>query len=122
MLCFENNHEYVLYPAELSQFETYISPVLGENEEIIAVCQTVRDGMIFTSERIIAVDIQGMLGTQTDIGCLYFRSVQSFAVDRSEHSSLLELFLAGQKQVRFIFESTDINLSALTTAIAKFTV
>lgn len=119
MICFENNREYTLRPAELSQFESYIS--LNDDEDILAVCQTVRDGMIFTTCRVIAVDIQGMLGTQTDVCSLYFRSVQSFAVEHSELSSLLELFLAGQKQVRFVFDYPDANLSALTTAIAKFT-
>jgi len=120
MICFENNHEYVLRPAELSQFQSHV--FLEEDEEILAVCQTVRDGMIFTTSRIIAVDIQGMLGTQTDVCSLFFRSVQSFAVEYGDGSALLELFLAGQKQVRFVFDYPDANLSALTTAIAKFTV
>lgn len=122
MICFENNREYILRPADLSQFEAYILPVLGEDEEILSVCQTVRDGMIFTTSRVIAVDIQGMLGTQTDICSLYFRSVQSFAAEREDNSCVLELYLAGQKHVRFTFDFPDANLSALTTAIARFTV
>lgn len=122
MICFENNHEYILRPAELSQFEAYLTEDLEEGEELLAVCQTVRDGMIFTSRRIIAVDIQGMLGTETDTCALFYRSVQSFAVERLGDSSVLDLYLAGQKQVRFVFDFPDANLSALTTAIARFTV
>ena len=122
MICFENNREYVLRPAELSQFEDYVLPMLSEDEEILSVCQTVRDGMIFTSARVIAVDIQGMLGTQTDTCSLFFRSVQSFATEREDDVCMLELFLSGQKRVRFTFDFADANLSALTTAIAKFTV
>lgn len=121
-LCFENNHEYILHPADHSLFDHYISPILEEDEEILVVCQTVRDGMIFTSRRVIAVDIQGMLGTQTDVCALLYRTVRSFAIEREDERCILELFLAGQKQVRFTFDFANANLSALTTAIAKYTV
>lgn len=121
MICFENNREYILHPAEYSQFETYISPVLEEDEQILAVCQTVRDGMIFTSRRVVAVDIQGMMGVEADVCSLFFRSVRSFALDKEEGRSRLELFLAGQKQLCFVFEQPEADLSALVTAISRFT-
>jgi len=123
MICFENNREYILRPADLSQFRQHIDPLLEEGEEILAVCQTIRDGIVFTTLRVIAVDIQGMLGTETDVCSLFYRSAHSFAAERvGEDRCVLELFLAGQKQVRFTFDYADACLSALTTAIAKFTV
>lgn len=122
MICFENNREYILRPAELSQFEQFVTPLLERDEEILAVCQTVRDGMVFTTHRVIAVDIQGMLGTETDVCSLFYRIVRSFAAEREGDTCLLELYLAGQKQVKFTFDYPHANLSALTTAIAKFTV
>ena len=121
MICFENNHEYILHPAEYSQFEIYAAPALEEDEEILAVYQTVRDGIIFTSRRVLAVDIQGMLGVEADVCSLFFRSVQSFALDREEERCRLELFLAGQKQLSFVFEQPDAELSPLVTAISRFT-
>ncbi len=121
MICFENNHEYLLHPAEYSQYEAYISPMLEEEEEILAVCQTVHDGMVFTGRRIIAVDIQGMLGTEADVCSLFYRTVRSFALEKEPDRCRLELFLAGQKQLCFVFDYPDADISVLATAISRFT-
>jgi|GEM_PF-1981915 len=121
MICFENNREYILRPAEYSQFAEYVDPMLEEGEDILAVCQTAQDGMIFTSRRVIAVDICGMLGTQADVCALLFRTVRSFAFDIEDEYSLLELFLAGEKKVGFRFGFPGMDISALATAVSRFT-
>ena len=121
MICFENNREYLLQPADYTPFEGCILPLLEEEEQVLLVCQAAGNGMVFTNRRVIAVDVQGMLGTQTDVCSLFFRSVQGFASDRADGFSTLELFLAGHKQVRFRFEFPDADLSPVTTAISRFT-
>lgn len=121
MICFENNREYILRPAEYAQFSDYVTPTLGEDENILSVCQTVQDGIIFTDRRVIAVDIQGMLGTQADVCSLPYRSVRSFAFDIEELSSVMDLFFSGQKMVRFRFDFPDMDISMLATVISRFT-
>lgn len=121
MICFENNREYILRPAEYSQFFDYVAPMLGEDEEILSVCQTLQDGMIFTDRRVIAVDIQGMLGTQADVCSLLYRTVRSFAFDIEENASVIDFFLAGQKMVRFRFDFPDMDIPMLATVLSRFT-
>lgn len=121
MICFENNREYVLRPAEYAPFEDSVAPLLEEEETVLLVCQAAGNGMIFTNRRVIAVDVQGMLGTQSDVCSLFYRSAQTFACDRGEESCSLEVFLAGHKMVRFLFDYPDADLSPVTTALARFT-
>ena len=122
MICFENNREYVLHPAEYAPFEGSVAPLLEDEETVLLVCQAAGNGMIFTNRRVVAVDVQGMLGTQSDVCSLYFRSVQSFAFDRGEDSCTLELFLAGHKMVRFRLDYPDADLIPVTTALSRFTI
>ncbi len=121
MICFENNREYILRQAEYSQFSDYTSPLLGEDEQLLTVCQTLQDGMIFTDHRVIAVDIQGMLGTQADVCSLYYRTVRSFAFDIEDSYSVLDFFLAGDKTVRFRFDFPGMDISMLATVLSRFT-
>ncbi len=122
MICFENNHEYVLRPADYAHFEASVLPLLEEEELVLLVCQSAGNGMIFTNRRVIAVDVQGMLGTCSDVCSLHYRSVQTFACDREENSSTIELFLSGHKMVRFRLDYPDADLTPVTTAVARFTV
>lgn len=122
MICFENNREYMLRPADYAPFEDSVAPLLEGEESVLLVCQAAGNGMVFTNRRVIAVDVQGMLGTQTDVCSLYYRSVQTFASDRADGFTTLELFLAGHKMVRFVFDYPDADLSAITTALARFTI
>ncbi len=121
MICFENNREYILRPADYSQFSDYVAPMLGEDEELLQVCQTVRDGMIFTDRRVIAVDIQGMLGTQADVCSLHYRTVRSFAFDIEDEYSILDVFLGGDKKVRFRFDFSGMDIPMLATVLSRFT-
>jgi len=122
MICFENNREYVLCPADYTHFEDCVAPLLEEDEPVLLVCRAAGNGMVFTNRRVIAVDVQGMLGTQTDVCSLHYRSVQTFASDRTQSFCTLELFLAGHKMVRFVFDYSDADLTPVTTAISRFTI
>lgn len=121
MICFENNKEYLLQPADYAPFEGSVLPLLEEEEQVLLVCQATGNGTVFTNRRVIAVDVQGMLGTQSDVCSLFYRTVQGFASDRGDGFSVLELFLAGHKQVRFRFDYPDADLTPVTTAISRFT-
>lgn len=122
MIYFENNREYILRPAEAAQYEHFAAPVLESDEELLIVCQTVCDGFLFTDRRVIAVDVQGMLGTHADVCSLLYSSVSSFALDREGENGTLELFLAGHKRIRFVFDRSGAELPALTAAISKYTI
>lgn len=120
MLYFENNRVYQLCPAEYKLFEPRTAPLLAPDERVIISCLAVHDGIVFTDSRILSIDIQGMLGTKADVTSLYYKSVEAFAVDKTAEGGELELFLAGQKRLRFVFSGVR-DLSPLSAALSRYT-
>lgn len=123
MASFENNMIYRLKAADARLFCDYINPRLAEGEQILSSYQTVRDGVVFTTARVFGVDIQGMLGTDAQVFSLPYKSVQAFAVENPDAAGAegeLVLFLAGKKQVRFVFASKA-DLTEIGKNIAKYT-
>jgi hypothetical protein len=83
-----------------------IKPVLIDGEYIIEAYQTIRDGVIFTNKRVIAIIVQGMTGKKRDITTLPYRRIQSFSVETSgviDLDSELQLYYSGLGRVSFEF-------------------
>jgi hypothetical protein len=83
-----------------------IMPVLIDGEYIIEAYQTIRDGVIFTNKRVIAINVQGMTGKKRDITTLPYRRIQSFSVETSgviDLDSEMHLYFSGLGQVCFEF-------------------
>lgn len=54
--------------------------LLLDGEQVVGAYKTVRDQVVFTSHRIIAVDMQGVTGTKQEIFVLPYRKVQHFGI------------------------------------------
>jgi hypothetical protein len=83
-----------------------IKPVLIDGEYIIEAYQTIRDGVIFTNKRVIAINVQGVTGKKRDITTLPYRRIQSFSVETSgviDLDSELQLYFSGLGRVSFEF-------------------
>ncbi|MDR0986231.1 MAG: PH domain-containing protein [Ruminococcus sp.] len=83
-----------------------IKPVLIDGEYIIEAYQTVRDGVIFTNKRVIAINVQGVTGKKRDITTLPYRRIQAFSVETSgviDLDSELQLYYSGLGKVTFEF-------------------
>jgi hypothetical protein len=83
-----------------------IMPVLIDGEHIIEAYQTIRDGVIFTNKRVIAINVQGVTGKKRDITTLPYRRIQSFSVETSgviDIDSELQLYYSGLGRVSFEF-------------------
>ena len=93
------------------------SALLLENEQVMGIFQNVRDGVIFTNMRIIAVNVQGMSGKKKDFTSLPYSKIQLFSVETAgllDMDTELELWFSGIGKVKFAFTAkTDI------TSIAK---
>ena len=50
-----------------------VNALLLEGEQIVGAYKTVRDQVVFTSHRIIMVDMQGVTGTRQQMCCLTAR-------------------------------------------------
>ena len=59
-----------------------------------------RDYVIFTNKRVIAVNVQGVTGKKKDITTLPYSKIQLFSV---ETSGVLDLYYSGVSLVKFEF-------------------
>ena len=69
---------------------------------------TTRDYVVFTTKRVIAINIQGMTGKKKDYTSLPYSKVQPFSVETAgwmDLDSEMELWFSSVGSVRFEFKS-----------------
>ena len=104
MIDFENPTYLKLRPVRDSKLERMVEPLLCPGEEIVQTFQSVRDGVVFTTRRVIAVNVQGVTGMKKAFTILPYRRVQSYAIESAGLADLdgeLQLWFSGLGAVRF---------------------
>ena len=97
--------------------------LLLDGETIVGAYKTVRDQAIFTSHRIILVDMQGVTGTRQEIFVLPYRKVVHFGIqtagfgDPLQGSQLTVCFADGHES-KFGFIGQD-ELLEVAKAISR---
>ena len=112
MIDFQNASYIKLGQIDYSQVAGQIDPLLIEGEQSYMAFKGIRDYVVFTSKRIIAVNVQGISGKKKDFTSLPFAKVQAFSVETAGTFDLdaeLELWFSGLGRVKFEFKgSTDV--------------
>lgn len=86
--------------------EKMISPLFVPGEEFIGEYQAMRDFVVFTNKRVIAVNVQGLTGKKKDFTSLPYSKVQVFSIETSgtfDLDSELDLCFSGIGMVKFEF-------------------
>ncbi len=100
----ENMAFLKLRPTEGTRLADILSPFFCEGEKILQQYQGIRDGVVFTNKRIIAVNTQGVTGKKKMMAFLPYRSVQAYALQSAgvlDFDSELKLWFAGLGVVTF---------------------
>lgn len=121
MIDFENAEYLKLRPVKEGAFDSLVGPMLISGEEVVQCFQTVRDGVVFTNRRIIAINIQGLTGKKKAFTTLPYSRVQAFSVETSgvlDMDSELSLWYSGLGQVRFEFVS-NADAAAICRTISQ---
>lgn len=108
MIDFKNAEYLKLKPVDNSTFLSTIQPMFVRGEEIIASFKTIRDGVVFTTKRIFAINVQGLTGKKVDYTSLPYSKIQAFSVETAgviDLDSELELWFSGLGKVKFEFVS-----------------
>jgi hypothetical protein len=63
------------------ELKTKYGQLLTEGEQIELGFKLVRDTFIFTSKRLILVDIQGLTGSKTEYTSVAYKSISRFSVE-----------------------------------------
>lgn len=83
-----------------------ILPLFVNDETMIGSYKGIRDYVVFTNKRLIAVNVQGMTGKKKDFTSLPYSKIQAFSVETSGHFDLdseLELYFSGLGKVKLEF-------------------
>ncbi len=112
-----------LKKVENDSFGKNINDLLIEGEEVIGAYKSVRDGVVFTNKRIIAINIQGLTGKKQDYTSIPYSKISTFSLETAGFFDLdteLEVYMSGVGKVKFQFtQSTDVK--EISRAISKFT-
>ena len=103
-------------------FSTQIMPILIDGETILSSYKGIRDGVVFTNKRIIAINVQGITGKKKDFTSMPYSKIQVYSVETSgvfDLDSELELWFSGVGKVKFEFTSNS-NVSEICKSISNF--
>ena len=108
MIDFKNATYLKLKRVADTTFQGILTPMLIPEETIVSSYQSIRDGVVFTNKRIIAINVQGLTGTKKDITSMPYSKVQVYSVETAgvlDLDSELEIWFSGVGKVKFEFRS-----------------
>ena len=97
--------------------------LLLDGETVVGAYKTVRDQVVFTTHRIILVDMQGVTGTRQEIFVRPYRQVLHFGIQTAGvgdplQASQLTVCFADEHEAKFGFIGQD-DLFAVANAISR---
>ena len=121
MIDFRNASFVKLRPVNDREFAPMITPMLVPGEQILQTFRGIRDGVVFTSKRIITITVQGITGAKKDFTSLPYSKIQAYSVETAGVLDLdgeLDLWFSGLGNVRFEF-AASVNLAQICRVISE---
>ena len=121
MIDFNNAAFIKLKPTNDDAFVNNISPILVKGESILGTYKGIRDGVVFTTHRIIAINVQGITGKKKDFTSLPYSKIQTFSIETAGTFDLdreLELWFSSLGKVQLEFSSRA-NVSEIAKIISQ---
>ena len=113
MITFQNGKVFKLSAAKDKTFAKLLEPLLIKGEDIVATFSAMRDGVVFTNKRIVAINIQGATGKKKNFSSLPYSTIQAYSVETAgwfETDSELEVWFSGLGSIVFEFTArTDVR-------------
>ena len=104
MIDFKNAKFLKLRLVSTDALESKLNPMLISDERILGAYRTVRDSVVFTTKRIIAINFQGITGVKVDYTTLPYNRIHAFSIETAGHldiDSTLELWYSELGSVKF---------------------
>ncbi len=86
---FNSDSVFNLRPISNEEVRGEVKGLLVSGEELVFSFQTIRDQLVFTNKRIIAIDVQGITGKKKSFSTMPYSKIQYFSI---QTPGLLELF------------------------------
>ena len=81
------------------EVQAELSPILGEQENIVYACKEIRDMYVFTNKRLILIDKQGVTGKKVEYHSIPYKAISHFSLETAGHfdmDSELRIWISGQ--------------------------
>ena len=122
MIDFKNGSFVKLKKTKENANAKLIAPLLIAGESVIGEYQGMRDFVVFTNKRIIAVNVQGITGKKKDFTSLPYSKIQVFSVETAgvlDLDSELDVTFSGLGNVRFEFAGAS-DIVQIGKTISEF--
>ena len=98
-----------------------VSELLLNDEQVVDSYKTMRDGVVFTNKRIIAVNVQGITGSKKDFTSLPYKNIVAYSIETSgtfDLDSELEIYFSALGKVKFEFsgQSSMLEISKIISS------
>lgn len=120
MIDFQNGSVFKL--KQNDEYAKICSSLLIDGEQILGAFKAIRDGVVFTDKRIIAVNVQGITGKKKDFSSLPYKNIVAFSIETAgtfDLDSEIELYFSSLGKVKFEFTGQT-NILDLAKVIAGF--
>ncbi len=120
MIDFTNAAYVKLSPWDVAHARAELGDVLVTDEAVHLAFKGIRDSVVFTSKRLVLLDVQGITGKKRDYTSLPYRSIQAFSVETAgtfDLDSELELWFSGLGRVKLEF-SRGVDIRGLNRLVA----
>lgn len=77
---FNQNSVFNLKPIDVENVREEVRGLLIGGEDIIFAFQTIRDQLVMTNKRIIAIDVQGITGKRKSFSVMPYSKIQYFSI------------------------------------------
>ncbi len=122
MIDFQNGSVFKLKPIANSAGAELVGALLIRDEQVVMSFQAIRDTVVFTNKRIIAVNVQGLTGKKKDFTSLPYAKIQAFSVETAgtfDLDSELELWFSGLGKVKLEFIG-NVDIKTICQFIGEF--
>lgn len=109
----ENMAFLKLRPVTDTRLTEQVRPLLRSGERVLQQYQGIRDGILFTDRRVIAVNTQGIIGKKKAYVILPYNRIQAYAIQSAgvmDFDSEMKLWYAGLGIVTFeLYAGADLT-------------
>ncbi|MFM2031339.1 MAG: hypothetical protein RLZZ297_104 [Chloroflexota bacterium] len=124
MIDFVNKGLFKLAPIPEKDMHGSVRDLLVDGEVVLQAFSSMRDQVIFTSKRVIAANVQGVIGKKIDFTSIPYRKINTYSVETAGLLDLeceLELWISEVGKVRFeirgSFDIVKLNKAISTYAL-----
>jgi hypothetical protein len=119
MIDFENKK--YLKMKEDDNYARLVEELVVEGEEILGAYKSVRDGIVFTSFRLIIINVQGLTGKKKDFTSIPYKRINAYSFETAgvfDMEAELIIYLSSIGQLLFEFKGRS-NVKAISRHISQ---